>query len=213
MPLSHYALDRFVAPHLSELSTCGANDMSQYRDRYDSWMQDFVLNSILRIKFRHPDRTYIACFLRRTQMAFHEYEQARCSLEEYVATRATSKCLLALSRFENCVGQIYKAHMLLKNVLAEKRLFEKDDRSPLDRLNKIYNAGKHAESVIASGELPESFTTPVWITNQGLSSIPASVTFVELEAMLSDLSKCAGHLSNPPVPSPAVEAASSVLYD
>ena len=88
--------------------------------------------------------------------------------------------------------------MLLKNLFDRKKLFESGDKSFLDRLNLIYNAAKQANKTINSEQMPDEGTIPVWITNDGLKSKTAHVTFAELAEAIEEVARYAAILSNPP---------------
>jgi hypothetical protein len=78
-----------------------------------------------------------------------------------------------------------------------KNLFEPSDGSSMQRLNLLYNETKHAESVIASGKLPEESTMCVWLENDGLHSISSNLTFDEMANVLDDLAQFADAMQDP----------------
>jgi hypothetical protein len=67
-------------------------------------------------------------------------------------------------------------------------------------LNFVYNSAKHANKTIASGQMPNEGTIPVWITNDGLNSRTAYVTFAELAEAIEEVARFADLLSNPEAP-------------
>lgn len=80
----------------------------------------------------------------------------------------------------------------------KEKLFIEGDRSPLDRLRTLYNSSRHSEGDIAGGKQPPFVTTPIWITNEGLASAEAEVSFAEIVALMEDAADPADYYSNPP---------------
>lgn len=209
MPLTNYSLDNFVAPHLSELTQNNAPELRM--DQQDYWVRNFILNTLFGVRLLDPHRQYVYNFLRKVEAAFYEYGNARLLLEEYIiiGRDAVSKYLTAVIHFESCQAQAYQAYMLVKNIIGQNKLFEKNDGSTLDRLNKMYNLSKHVEAKIAKGELPGDSLLPVWITNNGIESSMVALTFNELIDLLKDLGEVAQKLSN----SKALEGESNKKVD
>ena len=56
MPLTNWALDKYVAPDLSKLTECNAIDMTGFDDQCEDWVANFVLNSMLRVDVQAPYR-------------------------------------------------------------------------------------------------------------------------------------------------------------
>jgi hypothetical protein len=76
-----------------------------------------------------------------------------------------------------------------------KKFFVRDDRSEVDRLQKLYVDSKHMDRMIDGGKIPTEATAAVWITNHGLESSRAALSFEELIEMLLDMSRFAEKLS------------------
>ena len=176
---SDYTLDIFIAPKLSKLTECNAPDLS---DLTDQWLNNIILNNIFNFNLPDKEKAYLLNFLRRVEAAFYEYNKARNALTEYITTdrNIISPIFHALNHFETLFAQLYQAYLLLKSA-TELKLFEKDDNSELDRVNKIYNVSKHMYERIENGTLPEKGTCAIWITNKGIESTDAAITFVELK--------------------------------
>jgi len=191
---SDYTLDIFIAPKLSKLTECNAPDLS---DLTDQWLNNFILNNIFNLNLPDKEKAYLLNFFRRVEAAFYEYNKARNALTEYITTdrNIISPYFQALNHFETLFAQLYQAYLLLKSA-TELKLFEKDDNSELNRVNKIYNVSKHMYERIENGTLPEQGTCAVWITNNGIESTDAAITFVELKDILIELSKLANKISN-----------------
>ena len=76
-----------------------------------------------------------------------------------------------------------------------EKFFEKDDKSEAKRLQMLYVGSKHMDSVIAGGKIPTEATVAVWITNHGLESSRATLSFDELLEMLLNMGRLAERLS------------------
>lgn len=77
--------------------------------------------------------------------------------------------LAAMTHWEVFLSQAYQAHCLLD--MGQKNMFTRGDGSVLERLSLLYGRAKHVEkAVTTAGQLRESGTLPVWLTNDGLRS-------------------------------------------
>jgi len=201
MPLSIYAKDKFVAPELSKLTECNAIDMTGYNTECQHWVANFVLNSMLRVNVEEPYRAYIFMFLRRAEMSFHEHENGRRSLQNYIYYISQGKdaidlFLRAVYHFENFMAQSYQAFQIMRK-MTRKDFFAKGDGSELERLSLLHGRSKHADSAINSEQLPTDATMPVWLSNRGLCAEGVEISYKEMAEILKELSKIADKLSNP----------------
>lgn len=205
MPLSNYALDKFVAPALSKLSECNVIDMTGFDDQCEHWVANFALNSMLRVNVQAPYRAYTFMFLRRAEMSFVEHENGRVALQQYVSgdRDAITRYLRAVFHFESFVAQSYQAFEVVRKWIGQN-LFQTGDGSILDRLNLIYGRSKHADKAIDAGQLPPDATMPVWLTNDGLQANGVLLTYNDMADVLKELSSIAGKLSNPELPDQGV---------
>jgi len=106
--MSNYALDRFVAPHLSELTECNAREISSIVGQSEFWLVHFILNTTLRFQIEDPARQLIFGFPRRAQAAVDEYQMGQVSLARWVGAsredRRISDVLRALRHLEAFLG-------------------------------------------------------------------------------------------------------------
>jgi hypothetical protein len=192
MQPSNYFLDNFVAHKLSLLTECGAPEISSQ----NGWLNLFILTTVFKAAPPQKKRTYIFNFLRRSEGAFFAYQQARLALLEYVQSprNVISPYFRALLNFEVCISQCYQGYELLKTATGEK-LYEPNDKSEMERLRALYVASKHMDRMIDGGKIPTKATAALWITNQGLESVRASVSFTELTDLLASMGRLADTLS------------------
>ena len=127
-------------------------------------------------------------FVRRTEMALGEYALARAELQGFVSDSRGhwSPYFRALYHFEAAIAQLYQAHDYSRKLLNTK-LFASGDNSPLDRLNKIYDASKHQLAVLDQ---------PVWLTNEGIETAHAKISFFELEELMRSCARIATKLTS-----------------
>jgi len=192
MPPSNYMLDNFVAHKLSLLTECGAPEISLQ----NRWLNCFILTTVFKATPPQKKKAYIFNFLRRSEGAFSAYQQARLAVLEYVQSprNVISPYFRALLNFEVCISQCYQGYELLKTATGEK-LYEPDDKSEMERLQKLYVDSKHMDRMIDGGKVPTEATVAIWITNEGLESARASVSFTELADLLASMGRLADTLS------------------
>ena len=157
--------------------------------------------------FVHGDRfhpQYATTFLRRTEGAFWAYRLARTELIEFlhgIRGSVVSPYFRALLGFEVCLSQTYQAYNVLEVGSGNPdRLFKEGDGSPLARLNSLYNTSKHMAGRIKDEELPLEATAAIWLTNTGLKSNSASLSFDELLDLMLQLAQTADRIIGGPPP-------------
>jgi hypothetical protein len=191
-------LDTHIAPGVSAFNEADIPDMSSWANASSHWIANYFLNSALGVSFAPPMNAYAYNYLRRAQYAFSEHAIARSSTLAFIANGGQSprNYADALFHWENFLGQAWHAYGILITAWKGKA-FEKNDGSVEQRLNALYNQMKHVESRIDNAQIIPGATVPVWLENQGLRSIDASITFVETGEVLKELAKYADALSDP----------------
>jgi hypothetical protein len=192
MPLTNYSLDNFVEHKLSLLTECGAREIPTYAN----WLNAFILNSVVRGGLSGKPRAYSFNFLRRAEGALSAYREARFALIEYLETprNVLSPYFRALLNFEVCISQCCQGYELLATASGEK-FFERNDKSEAERLHSLYVDSKHMGDMIDGGKIPTEATAALWITNHGLESSRATLSFDELAEMLLNMGCLAQRLS------------------
>jgi hypothetical protein len=192
MQPSNYLLDTFVAHKLSLLKECGAAELPDG----PKWLNAFILSSVFRVRLEPKTRAYVFNFLRRAEGASSAYREARAALVEYVTSppNVVSPYFRALLNFEVCISQCYQGYQLLATA-SGKKFFERNDGSEAERLQMLYVDSKHMDKMIDGGKLPTEATAAVWITNQGLESTRAALSFKELVEILVNMGSLAEKLA------------------
>jgi len=192
MQPTNYFLDNFVAHKLSLLTECGAREIPTYAN----WLNTFILNSMFRGGLSAKPRAYVFNFLRRAEVALSAYREARIALIEYLETprNVLSPYFRALLNFEVCISQCCQGYELLATASGEK-FFERNDKSEAERLHSLYVDSKHVDDMIDGGKIPTEATAALWITNHGLESSRATLSFDELAEMLLNMGRLDQRLS------------------
>jgi hypothetical protein len=192
MQPSNYMLDNYVAHKLSLLTECGARELTTNT----SWLNTFILTNVFIASLPAKTRAYVFNFLRRAEGASSAYREGRIALFEYLETprHVLSPYFRALLNFEVCISQCYQGYELLARALGQ-HLFEQNDKSKEERLNLLYVDSKHMDRMIDGGRIPTEATAAVWITNHGLESNRATLSFDELLEMLLQMGRLAEQLS------------------
>ncbi|MEC0234868.1 hypothetical protein P4H71_11070 [Paenibacillus kribbensis] len=183
---SNYLLDHFISADLSSLTE---NNTISF-DKEIQWVNAFILNATLRYRYEEKQRIYLMNILRRIESTFYQYNTASVLLDDFLNHEkvSISKYLSAVVCIETSISHLYQAYMLGSKMAGEdNKLFERNDGSSIERLNKLYNVAKHYDSSISNGSLEELNTIPIWITNQGVKSNKVFLDFDELHAMMREV--------------------------
>lgn len=181
-----------IAPRLSQLTTCSAPDLEEGPTNFGT----YLLGSVFVSRLKSHYQALLGVFIRRIEHAADEYRAGVTSLRQYVdllpqTNSHTKHYRKALSHFETCVLHAYTAVLLLEAIgraVGAPPMFETDDGSNYDRLNKHANRIKHFdEDVLKDDGAPYSAfpVSPVWITNNGLECATAALSFVELRDIIN----------------------------
>jgi len=191
-------IDKYIAPGVSTFTNADIPDMSSWAKESPHWIANFFLNSAFSASFAPEMKAYAYNFLRRTQFAFSEHHLARESTFRFLKKSSVSPTLYveALFHWECFLGQSYHAFKLLATAW-EGTIYKKNDGSIEQRLHALYNQVKHVESRIESGQMLPEATVSVWLENNGLKSIDATITYAETADTLKELAKYANILMNP----------------
>jgi hypothetical protein len=189
-------INEYGAPKLSELNACGAPALEEP----PNYIATFVLNSIFMRKHADPTGRLILMFGRRVLSAMHEYTRARDLLLAYVHKLHQTnshflQAMIATTHFEQCIASACQATAFFQR-LVDLAGRPKVDDDRVERLRRIFNRSKHFDEDLVDVTIADAeITAPVWLTNYGISSANASVTFEELHSLLTDLLKIFKSLS------------------
>jgi hypothetical protein len=189
MPLSAYAKDNFVAPEMSWFTSASIRDMAGTSAQQEHWLNNFILNTLVRVNVEERVRQTLFNFLRRVQFAFREYTLAREQTAAYLGkSESVSTYLVAIGHWEVFLAHAYQAFELLART-EKKALFEPNDGSILQRLCLLYNRSKHLPTAINNDQLAAGSTLAVWLMNEGLRCVDGHLMFEELAEILEELAR------------------------
>lgn len=199
---TNYLLDHFVAHKLSELTACGASELSEEA----KWLNTFILKTIFHFSIAPKTRAYLFNFLRRAEGASAAYREARRLLLEHLATprNVLSPYFLSLTQFEICISQCYQGYELLTRAMGQ-HLYEPGQGTAEEKLQIVYVDSKHMDRMIDGDKLPNPATSGIWITNRGIESSRGAISFQELHDLLHGMHSLAERLCTIEPPSSGSE--------
>jgi hypothetical protein len=195
VPLSDYALDRFVSQEMSKLTECKVQQVASSFPDNKNWVSNFVLNSIFRFQIAPETKRFAFLFLRRAESAFVEYEHVQAAMYDYVRIAQTqakkpSLYFRTLHHLEMTIAMLWQAYSFTRSFTG-KDLYEQGQNSPYERLNNIYNDSRYFNHTLSSDHLHS-----VWITNEGIHTERCSISFEELEGLLEEVGRFADAVSS-----------------
>ena len=193
MGLTRGGIELLFGSKVSEVTECGAENL-QLADPIGQYMMRALFHD-------HPSssvREFTLQLLLRSEMANMEYSEGRNSLSEYL-TDPIAKTLLyfhAVHHFTASIGQIWQFLDLNRSKYRHRMgkridIYKPNDESIFERLNIIYNESRHVAVDY------ESIHQPIWITNTGIASESAELSFHELRETLEKLSNSCLKLLDP----------------
>lgn len=181
MTLTPNALDTFVSQEMSKLTACAPQSLAPDFPEHGHWVNQFVLRRIFQNHVSDEGVALAFILVRRVDAAMDEWELA-CSAACDVGR--PSGYFKMLRHLENCVAALWQGFEFCRHALGQK-LFQKGDGSVYERLNWLYNVGRHFNPYeLAPGDLHR-----LWISNDGLNSRECTVTFVELREAVRFLAR------------------------
>jgi len=198
-------LDRYLAPGISEFTTCEAPEIAGQHPEAPHWQANHFLNSVFRGTFKNKLRQYAFNQLFRAQVAFADYQEARTLTADFLTKGkpdhpAIGPYFRALARWESCLLnlQIFIDVMnRMKKEFNDEPVYMDGDGTREQRAYAIANTIKHFGSDVAADRHDEKDTVPMWLTNDGLRTRGTQLKFVELAQLVSEVATAADELQDP----------------
>jgi hypothetical protein len=195
-------LDKFVAPGISSFTTASIPDLTPEFPEAKYWLANHFLNNALTAAFRDRARQVVLGYLRRVHYAFEAYHSAREATLRYLDGNQPDNPRVqryydAVAIWEGFALQAGMAIDLFKWLNGGTGAFSKNDGSSTCRLYTIANHVKHMASCVDSGQCSPNENVPLWLSNGGLQSFGAAVSFDEVAEELRGLAAWADKLQNP----------------
>ena len=193
MPLSLYALDKFVSQDISKFTKFNLKESKSLYIQSDHWLANFILNSIFKSQINNKAKHFIFVFLRRSEMAFIQYEYGRKEIKIFLSNRKEniSRYFRGLYYIESTISLLYQAYEAFMR-FSKENLFNEKDGSPIQRLNRLNNIIKHIEY----SSIPEENLHPIWLNNEGGICSDTTLKWDELYNLLKDVGQLADKLSS-----------------
>jgi len=196
MPFSSWVLDKYVAPEISKFTAASIPDTSEVDDQQQHWLNNFILNNIASGALVSPMRQQMYNFLRRSQAAFSAYALAREATLAYLTDRRVyPRYIEAANHWESFLAFAWQAFCFFGR--GQRIWFEPRDGPELERLHDLHVRAKHADTAIEKGDYIEDSPLCVWLTNGGLSSTHAALTFGEIAEILTYMARLASAVQDP----------------
>jgi hypothetical protein len=194
MPLTHYALDHFVAPKLSSLTSCGMPEIAFPVVPFAA----VVLNQIFVRPVGQTQIRLLTNTLRWIDGAFASYVAARTSLIAYTTRSrgSLSDYYRAVLHIEQCIAATHHSERLVSTAYRLLGSIDRPRSDAAERLRSLYNTSKHVDERIEEGRLLDDAALPIWLTNENIESKDRHLSFVELSAFMEDYVGLINSLSN-----------------
>ncbi len=192
---SKQLLEQYFAPGIDGCTPSGLRDLSgEIVDR--AWIQNHFLNSIFGSKFNEEWRARVVVLAFRVRAGFDAYDRARLACEGFVQNSvdghpATRHYFSAIAEWEMVVFNLHHAIDIFRQFEGKESF---DEAIDIANLREVANRIKHCAEDIEAG-LHKGI--PMWMTDSGLKTRTAELSFAELIDNLVSLAKIVGKLQNP----------------
>ena len=189
-------LESYFAPGIDDCRPKIHRDLSaEIAD--NSWLTNHLLNSIYGRKFGEAWRARFVVLAFRNSTALAAYERARLSCQAFIDKSvdghpATRFYFDAIANWEMAILNLHHAVDVFRKL--EGVSFEGDTDSA--NFREIANRIKHCAEDIQGGKHGE-LTIPMWMTNNGLKTRTAEVSFEALAESIVSIAKILDELQNP----------------
>lgn len=131
---SSYVTDTMFAPYMSEFTEAEIPNVLENIDRYEVWLSNFLLNSVLRSRYTGKTYQFAFNFLRRSESACREYGLARRETIKFLegSQQSISLYVRAIQHWEYFFSEAWHSFLLLSSFAGYPRneIFRKGmDRS------------------------------------------------------------------------------------
>ena len=190
------------APGLPSLTNVEIPDLAERFPQAPHWLGNHVLNSVYSGGFGPIARQIVFATLRRAFHAFEGYHAARQATADCLAARSAGSPSIqayyqAVALWETFALQTQMAIDLVNWLNSGHNAFAPNDGSREQRLYSIGNHIKHTRGSVVTHAATHDEVLPLWLSNTGLHSFDADVSFAEAAEILADLATIAGQLEDP----------------
>jgi len=196
MTWPNYALDTFIAPYLSQLTSADIPDRSEIAAQAKGWLGRHILRSMVQLSLPPGQRSHVFRFLRRSTGTVRFYEQGRLAtlefLEHHSARQpAVSRYAAATDYWDAFLAQGWQAVTSWFHIINQRntmfKLFKEADGSLFERLHGLYTDEKHAESRFQKTMLDPAASFSMWMTTAGLVTKGNHLDWIEAAELVDYL--------------------------
>lgn len=191
----------FLAPGFDDFTDAAMEDLSSRYPTASHWIASYLLSSVFHGEYPVSVKPLVFNIIFRAQAAFKSYHKARSLTRAYLDfekrdLQSTDPYFEAVSEWETTILNLKNAQDLFsKNI--DQKLYEKCDGSDDQRLAEIANRIKHCAADIENGGHDATLTIPMWLSNGGLVTRTARLSWDELASNVDGLAKIAQTLHQP----------------
>lgn len=197
---SSSALENLIAPGITQFTLASIPDITKEFDQYPYWLSSHFLNKLNVLlgapDFKSPVKQIVMNIVRCGFFTFQEYDHARETTSKYLHDLNPSnpsvngyhqithhwKCLM--NEYLTCTDLCNEFNSRLG---ASIRVFEENDGSKECRFYEIGNTTKHFRGKMRRNKIKDQHTIPFWLTNTGIESIDASISYAEIGEIVRDI--------------------------
>jgi hypothetical protein len=188
--------DLFLAPEITSFTSADLPDLKTVQRRSKSWIKNHRAHSMSGARYTDTWRQTAIVFLFRAQAVLSFYCQARVLTLRYLREAKRGKepfdiYFDALAAWEVVIWNMQMAVEVVQKVSP----FEEGPDAT--RLRKMVNRIKHVGDDIQSRKQGPKLTVPMWLTNEGLHSRVASLSYNDIVDSVLGMDEIAEILQNP----------------
>ena len=175
MAITRWAVETSINARIEAASKACPEDIARHFPHSDRWISSLLLSHIFKVAVPAANLPVALQFVRRAEGALLAYSALASEIEKLALEPGSWRPYFnALSQAEIAISSLYQARYLAAKKCGLQQ-FSKGDGSDVQRLNDLYNAIKH---------VPAEDKEPVWLSDFGLESAPAKLSYPEFEEIL-----------------------------
>jgi hypothetical protein len=189
-------LEKYFAPGIDGVTPQNIKDLnSEISD--SKWLENHFLNSIFGPNFNQVGRARFAILAFRAKTALVAYDRAKSACASFVeksvsGNPATTLYFEAVGQWETVILNLHHAADIVKYMAGAS--FDEDE--DVKKIRAISNRIKHVAEDIHGGKHTD-LTIPMWLTENGLKTSDAEISFDDVSECLLSLVKIIDELQNP----------------
>lgn len=194
-------LNHAIAPGVTDFTEADIPDLRARLPEGPFLLSNHFLNSCLRGRFDGWIRQYALNFIYRAEMLFRAYCDARDHTLKYLAHNeplnpSVSTYYLSVAKWENALLHWAGCfHTISKN--SPEKIYQRGEGTLEERMGILWGRTKHHVDQMHQTPLSDNLTIPVWLSNEGLHTTKAMVTFVEFASTVENMVHLAEHIVDP----------------